>query len=167
MVEIRDARRDDLPVITAIYNEAIEKTVATFDTKPKTQEEQQEWFMAHGTRNPIVVAEESGVVIGWASLTRWSDRCAYADTAEISLYVKEQHQGKGIGRMLGKELLDRGKRAGLHTVIARISEGNEASVHLHQAMGFRHIGVMKEVGRKFGRLLDVHLMQLLYKDDQD
>jgi L-amino acid N-acyltransferase YncA len=165
MVSIRDATLVDLPAITDIYNEAIRKTVATFDTEPKTEAEQKTWFLQHGAKNPIIVAEASGAIIGWASLSMWSDRCAYADAAEISLYVRDEHQGKGIGRRLMKEVLEKGKKAGLHTVLARIAEGNEISVHLHEAMGFAHVGVMKEVGRKFGRLLDVYLMQKIFRND--
>jgi L-amino acid N-acyltransferase YncA len=167
MLIIRDALLDDLPAITDIYNEAILETVATFDTEPKTQDEQKTWFMEHGEKNPLLVAEESGSIIGWAALSKWSDRCAYSDAAEISLYVKKDHQGEGIGRKLMQALLDKGQKAGLHTVLARIAEGNEVSVHLHQAMGFQHIGIMKEVGKKFNRLLDVYLMQKLYGDDKE
>jgi L-amino acid N-acyltransferase YncA len=162
VIRIRDAIFDDLAAITKIYNEAIRKTVATFDTEPKMDDEQKAWFLEHGEKNPIIVADDTGTIVGWASLSRWSDRCAYTDTAEVSLYVSESHQGKGIGRELLKAIIDAGQRAGLHTVIARIAEGNEVSVHLHEAMGFIHVGVMKEVGRKFGRLLDVYLMQLIY-----
>jgi len=164
ILTIRDAGHDDLKEITEIYNEAILETVATFDTEPKTIEEQEKWFREHGWRNPIVVAEQDDLIVGWASLSRWSDRCAYADAAEVSLYVRKSHQGKGIGCKLLKAILDAGRRAGLHTVIARIAEGNEISVHLHETLGFKHIGIMKEVGRKFGRRLDVHLMQLIYRD---
>jgi phosphinothricin acetyltransferase len=153
-----------LPAITAIYNEAIRKTVATFDTEPKTPEEQMIWFADHGPKYPILVAEESGLVAGWASLSKWSDRCAYSDAAEISLYVHEDHQGKGIGRKLLKTIVDEGKKAGLHTIIAGIAEASKASVHLHESVGFEHIGTMKEVGRKFGRLLDVYLMQMVYRN---
>lgn len=167
MLIIRDALIDDLPAITAIYNEAILKTVATFDTEPKTQDEQKAWFMEHGMSNPIIVAEESGMIVGWAALSKWSDRCAYSDAAEISLYVKEGYQGKGVGRKLMKTVLDKGGKAGLHTVLARIAEGNEISVHLHQTLGFKHIGVIKEVGKKFGRLMDVYLMQKLYGADKE
>jgi len=166
MVNVRDAMLDDLPAITDIYNEAIRKTVATFDTEPKTSDEQKTWFLDHGAKNPIIVAEESGKIIGWASLSKWSDRCAYSDAAEISLYVTEGHQGKGIGRRLLQEVLKKGRKAGLHTVLARIAEGNATSVHLHEAMGFEHVGVMKEVGRKFGRLLDVYLMQKIFTSDK-
>lgn len=163
MTKIRDATLEDLPAITDIYNEAIQKTVATFDTAPKKEAEQKTWFQQHGPKNPVIVAEESGKILGWASLSKWSDRCAYSNTAEISLYVLEEHQGKGIGCKLLETLLDKGEQAGLHTVLARITEGNEVSVHLHEAMGFTHVGIMKEVGQKFGRLLDVYLMQKIFE----
>jgi phosphinothricin acetyltransferase len=163
MLTIRRATLDDLDAITEIYNEAILKTVATFDTEPKTLEEQQRWFASHGPKYPIMVAEEDGLVVGWASLSMWSDRCAYADTAESSLYVRETHQGRGIGKKLLEAILNEGKKAGLHTVVARITEGNAVSIHLFKSAGFEHIGVMREVGRKFGKLLDVHLLQKIYK----
>ncbi|UCF69780.1 MAG: N-acetyltransferase [candidate division WOR-3 bacterium] len=167
MISIRDATVDDLHAITEIYNEAIRKTIATFDTEPKTYDEQKTWLNEHGPKNPIIIAEDSGVIVGWASLSKWSDRCAYSDTAEISLYVREDHQAKGIGRKLLDAIVLAGRRAGLHTVIARIAEGNETSVHLHESAGFEHVGIMKEVGRKFGRLLDVHIMQLIYKSGDE
>ena len=97
MLVIRPARPDDLNAITEIYNEAILTTDATFDTEPKTDEEQKTWFTNHGPKNPILVAEQDRTVIGWASLSDWSDRCAYSDTTEISLYVKGNSRGKGIG----------------------------------------------------------------------
>jgi len=159
---IRRATSNDLGAITEIYNEAILKTVATFDTEPKTLEEQMVWFANHDLKYPVLVAERSRHVLGWASLSTWSDRCAYSDTAELSIYVGEAHRGKGIGRRLLEEIIQKGRKAGIHTVIARVSEGNEASIHLLESLGFEHIGVMREVGRKFGRLLDVHLMQKIY-----
>ncbi len=165
MWTIRPAQLSDLNTITEIYNEAIRTTTATFDTEPKTKDEQKAWFDSHGPRYPILVAESNGVVIGWACLSKWSDRCGYSGTAEISLYVKQEFRGKGIGKGLMEAIISEGKRVGLHTVIGRIAEGNDVSVHLAESLGFRHIGVMKEVGRKFGRLLDVHLMQKIYPDD--
>ncbi len=159
---IRLAMPDDLPAITEIYNEAILTTDATFDTETKTIESQKEWFDGHDSRNPILVSESDNKVVGWASLSKWSDRCAYADTAELSVYVKDGFRGKGIGRKLIGEILGKGEEGGLHTVISRIVAGNHESIHLHEEFGFEHIGVMKEVGHKFGRLLDVHLMQKIY-----
>ena len=163
MLTVRRALLKDLAAVTEIYNEAILKTVATFDTQPKTVEEQKPWFISHDSKHPILVAEQDGDVVGWASLSRWSDRCAYSDTAEVSVYVKEEHRGKGIGKELMREILDQGRKAGSHTVVARIAESNEVSVRLHEAFGFEHVGTMREVGRKFGKLLDVHLMQKIYE----
>jgi L-amino acid N-acyltransferase YncA len=162
MLTIRPANLDDLTAITEIYNEAVLTTDATFDNEPKTLTEQRAWFATHDLRHPILVAELSGVSVGWASLSEWSGRCAYADTAEISLYVKQEFRSRGIGKRLLETIIQEGERAGLHTIIARITEGNEISIHLHEGVGFEHIGVMKEVGRKFGKLLDVHLMQKIY-----
>lgn len=159
MLKIRRAGLKDLDAITEIYNNAIVKTVATFDTEPKTIEEQKTWFVSHGRKYPILVAEQDMLVVGWASLSQWSDRCAYVGTAEVSLYVREEHQRKGIGRKLLEAIIHSGQEAGFHTILARIAEGNGVSIRLHESAGFEHIGVMREVGRKFGRFLDVHLMQ--------
>jgi len=163
IIKIKRAKLEDLDEITKIYNEAILRTVATFDTEIKSLEEQKIWFKDHGPKNPILVAELDGTIVGWASLSKWSDRCAYSDTAEISLYVKEEYQGKGIGKKLMESIIKEGKNAGLHAVIARITEGNEISVHLHESAGFKCVGVMKEVGIKFGKRLDVYLMETIYK----
>jgi L-amino acid N-acyltransferase len=159
---IRKATAEDVAAITEIYNDAILNLTATFDTQPKTLEEQTKWFEGHGGQFPALVAAQNGKVMGWASLSRWSDRCAYSETAEASLYINVKDRNKGLGRELLSAILDEGQKAGLHTVIARIVEGNAASIHLCESLGFTHIGTMKEVGRKFGRLLDVHMMQKIY-----
>ncbi len=162
MLDIRPAKLNDLKAITEIYNHAVLTTVATFDTEPRTEADQKTWFAHHGPKNPLLVATLDNVIIGWVSLSEWSNRLAYSDTAEISLYVKQGFQNKGIGRKLLDAIIREGENAGLHTVIARIVEGNSASIHLCEATGFTYIGVMKEVGRKFGKLLDVYLMQKIY-----
>ena len=151
-----------MPDITSIYNEAILHTVATFDTEPKTIEEMKTWFKNHDQKHPLLVAEQKGLIVGWASLSEWSDRCAYSETAEISLYVRKEHQGSGIGRKLLKEIMPEGQKMGLHTVIARIAEGNERSINLFKSEKFENIGIMKEVGKKFGKRLDVFLMQKIF-----
>lgn len=162
MLNIRPATSDDLGEITEIYNDAIEKTTATFDTEPKTLEQQESWFASHGAGHPILVAEEGVLIAAWASLSQWSDRCAYSETAEISLYVKEEKRRKGIGKQLMAAIIQAGKEAGLHTIIARITGSNKVSADLCKSFGFQYIGTMREVGKKFGNLLDVHLMQLIY-----
>jgi len=163
LVTIRQAGLKDIEDITEIYNEAILKTVATFDTQPKTVEEQEKWFKGHGTKNPIIVVEHDKAIVGWAALSSYSTKCAYSKTAEISLYVKKECQGKGFGTKLMDAIIQDGEKAGLHTVIARITEGNKQSVRLHESVGFKHVGTMKEVGLKFGKHLDVYLMQKTYK----
>lgn len=162
MLIIRKAAEADLGAITDIYNDAILRTTATFDTEPKSVEKQREWFDKHGPQFPVLVAEINRKVAGWGSLSQWSDRCAYSATAEASIYIREEERGRGTGKALMTALLAEGKKAGLHTVIARISEGNAASVHLCELNGFTSIGTMKEVGSKFGKLLDVHLMQKIF-----
>jgi phosphinothricin acetyltransferase len=160
--DIRKAVLADVPAITEIYNEAILTTAATFDTEPKTVIDRKKWFKAHGPRNPVIVAEIDGNVIGWASLSEWSTRCAYADTVELSLYIKEIFRNRGIGKLLMQAVLGEGKKAGLHTVISRITGGNDVSINLHHQFDFKDIGVMKEVGNKFGTLLDVYMLQKMY-----
>ena len=109
MIKIRKARLEDLEGITDIYNDAVLKTTATFDTEPKTIDEQKRWFRRHGSKYPLLVAENERLIIGWSSLSPWSDRCAYSDTAEISVYVKREYRGKGIGKRLIEAVLREGK----------------------------------------------------------
>jgi phosphinothricin acetyltransferase len=158
-IQIRRAEVADLDAITEIYNEAILTTTATFDTEPKTASERVEWFQSHGERYPILVAVLGGRVIGWASLSRWSERRAYDDTAETSFYVKAGYRGQGIGRRLKQALIEEARRLQFHTLIARVAEGGRESLHLNESLGFVHVGTLKEVGRKFGRFLDVHILQ--------
>jgi phosphinothricin acetyltransferase len=160
-VVIRRAGLADVPAITEIYNEAILTTTATFDTEPKSIAERTAWFEAHDDRHPVLVAEMEGVVVGWSSLSRWSDRRAYDDTAETSFYVRAACRGCGIGRRLKKTMIDEARKLGFHTLIARVAEGSEASLHLNESIGFVRVGTLRQVGRKFGRLLDVHILQIL------
>jgi L-amino acid N-acyltransferase len=160
-VAIRRAERADLPAITDIYNEAILNTVATFDTDVKSVADREQWFLAHGERHPVLVAVADGRVVGWASLTEWSDRRAYDGTAEASFYVHSQFRHQGIGRALLEAIIAEARRVKLHTLLGRVAEGSDESLHLSYAAGFVLVGTMKEVGRKFGRFLDVHLLQLL------
>ena len=163
LVKIRMAVLKDLKGITEIYNDAILNTVATFDIEPKTIQKQKKWFKEHDKKNPIIIAEINKEIVGFASLSDYSTRCAYSDTAEISVYVKETYQGKGIGKKLIKKIVDAGRKAGLHVLISRISDGNKKSIHLHEIVGFKHVGIYKEIGYKFGKRLDVFLMEKIYK----
>ncbi len=158
-MDIRPAAESDLPAVTAIYNDAVARTTGTFDTTARTLAEQNVWFAAHGASRPVLVAVEAGKVLGWASLSEYSGRCAYSRTAEVSVYVDEGARGKGCGGRLLDAVLEAGRAAGVKEVIARIAEGNEVSLALHRKRGFDEVGRLRKVGEKFGRLLDVHFLQ--------
>ena len=158
-VTIRGAEEPDNLAIAKIYNEAVRTSIATFDTEPRSRETQRQWLAHHDRRHPVLVAVVEGCVVGWASLSPWSDRKAYDGTAEVSFYLGVEHRGHGIGRKLLTELVERSNPAGLHVLLARIAQPNVVSVHLHESLGFERIGAMREVGRKFDRWIDVHLYE--------
>src|SRR5207302_5439771 len=119
------------------------------------------WFHSHGERHPILVAVRDGTVVGWASLSKWSERPAYDDTAETSFYVKADHRGRGVGRTLKEAIIAEARRLRFHTLIARVAEGSGGSLHLNESLGFVHVGTLKEVGCKFGERLGVHILPLV------
>lgn len=160
---IRRAVLSDAAAIAEIYNEAILTTTATFDTETKSVEERESWLKSHDERFPVLVAVVEGEVAGWASLTRWSDRRAYDRTAETSFYVHSAQRRRGIGRALKQSIIEEAMRLGYHTLIARVAEGSDESLHLNESFGFVHVGTLREVGYKFGRLLNVHIMQKMLR----
>ncbi len=161
LTRIRPARAADLPRILSIYNREVLVSTATYDTRPRSPAEHARWFAHHGPAHPVFVAVEGRKVLGWASLSPWSDRPAYGRSVEVSVYVDERARGRGIGRRLLEELVDAARRLGHHALLARISADNEVSVRLHESLGFALVGTLKEVGFKFGRMLDVAVMELL------
>ncbi|TML09241.1 MAG: N-acetyltransferase family protein [Actinobacteria bacterium] len=157
-MHIRTARLTDAEAIRGIYNRAI-GTIATFDLEPRSLEEQQQWLAMRSGAHVVLVADENGIVAGFASLSPYRDRPAYRTTVENSVYVDESHQGKGVGKQLMTELIDTARDHGFHSMIARIVSGNASSIALHRGLAFEIVGVEKEVGRKLGRWLDVVVMQ--------
>jgi phosphinothricin acetyltransferase len=159
---IRDATAADLDAIFAIYDRVVLHGTATFETVVRTPRERAEWFAAHDrSLYPVVVADEGGRIGGWARLYPWSPRPAYIRTAENAVYVDEAHRGRGLGRALMEELIRRARASGvIKNIVARVVVGNPASAGLHRALGYQTIGVMRRVGEKFGRVLDVELMDL-------
>jgi L-amino acid N-acyltransferase len=158
-LRIRPALERDVPAITEIYNEAVRTTTGTFDTEPRSVADRTAWFRSHDERHPILIAEREGRIVGWGSLTAWSERSAYDATGEVSVYVAEDSRGSGLGRRILQALIDSAADLRYHTLLARVAEGNVASLRLHERLGFVEAGVMREVGVKFGRRLNVHLLQ--------
>ncbi len=161
-MEYRLAAVEDAEAIRSIYNKEVLGSTVTFDLVPRTAEEQLVWIDEHSGAWPAVVAvDHEGVVRGFGSLSPYRPRPAYRTTVEDSVYVDDAARGQGVGKGLLLELVRLAGVHGFHTVIARIVGGHEASIGLHKACGFEEIGVEREVGRKFGRWLDVVLMQRL------
>jgi len=119
-----------------------------FILSPNQLGNRKQWFDKHTGKYTVIVAVENDVVLGWASLSSWSDRCAYSNTADVAVYIKKGFRGKGIGKKLVKELIEKGSKNGLHTAIAKICSENEVSLNMFGKLGFKHIGTMKEVGFK-------------------
>lgn len=162
-LQIRLARAEDVPAITAIYNEAILTTTATFDTEPLSLENRQAWFNNRTSDFPVIVAEVSGQVVGYASLNRWSDRRAYDISAEKALYIDSKYRGKGIGRALNNYMLKLAESTNLYTIILRITADNEASLRLARSSGFSDVGILRRCGKKFDKVLDVVYLQKILK----
>jgi L-amino acid N-acyltransferase YncA len=158
---VRLAERRDAEAIRSIYNVEVAESTVTFDLVPRTLDEQVEWIDEHSRAHPAIVAvdDATGDVVGFGSLSPFHSRPAYRPTVENSVYVRRERRGQGIGRRLLDELLRLASDHGFHSVIARIVGGHGASIALHEACGFALIGTQREVGRKFGRWLDVVEMQ--------
>ncbi len=154
---IRRARVDDLEPLLDIYNHYVMNTHITFDVEPRTWEQHKAWFdqFSEKGRRQCFVAVRDGVTIGWASSGTFKDRAAYDTSVETSVYLAPREGGRGLGRRLYQQLFDALAEEDVHRAFAGIALPNEASVGLHAAMGFRHVGTLSEVGRKFGRFWDV------------
>ena len=158
-MEIRSATLSDAESIREIYNIEVLSTTVTFDLVERTKAEQHEWILEHQGAYPAVVAVEEQQVIGFASLSPYRPRPAYSTSAEDSIYVAKTARGRGVGSALLGEIVERAGSHGFHAIIARIVGDHEASIGLHRHHGFELVGIEREIGRKFGRWLDVALMQ--------
>ncbi len=160
---IRTAEEKDMQALLNIYNYEVEHGLATFDLNPKTMEERLVWFREHNVGNhPLIVAEADGKAVGYASLSHYRPKEAYAATVELSVYIDKDYRRRGIAEKLSSAILDMAReREDIHTVISVITGGNEASIRLHRQLGFVHCGTMREMGVKFGKLLDIENYQMM------
>ena len=156
-IAIRRAERADLPALLEIYNHYVLNTHITFDVEPRSLKQREEWFrhFKSSGRYQCFAAISGGAAIGWASSHPFKDRAAYNTSVETSIYLAPTAPGKGIGRKLYSALLDALAHEDVHRAYGGIAQPNEASVALHKALGYAHVGTYEEVGRKFDRFWDV------------
>lgn len=156
-VGVRAARLTDLPRLTEIYNHYILHTPVTFDLEPYTVERRAEWFkqFAVAGRYRLMVAEQDGILLGYAGTTRFRPKAAYDTTVETTIYCAQEAVGKSIGSRLYTALFQAIAGEDIHRIVAGYTLPNAASAALHARFGFRRTGEFTEVGRKFGRYWDV------------
>ncbi|OGL01756.1 MAG: hypothetical protein A3E31_16710 [Candidatus Rokubacteria bacterium RIFCSPHIGHO2_12_FULL_73_22] len=158
-VTVRDARPADLGRIGEIWNPEILRTDTTTDTEPRDAAALAAWLGRHGAAWPVVVAVADDEVLAFGALSPYRPTPAFARTAEDSVYVARDRRGEGLGRRVLDELLRRAAAAGHHSVLARVTAPNTASLRLHARAGFRTVGVERETAFKLGRWLDVVVLQ--------
>ncbi len=156
---IRPAAPSDNAAIAAIWNREVLQTAATSDTEPRDPEAQRAWLARHGPRHPVIVAVDGDEVVAFGALSLYRPKPAYAWTAENSVYVKDGWRGKGLGGRVLDRLLLLAQEHGHHSVIARVTAANEASLTLHERRGFVRVGHEYQVALKHGMWLDVVTLQ--------
>jgi L-amino acid N-acyltransferase YncA len=162
-VEVRDAVPADVPATLEIYNELIESTTAAWTERPQTLDERRAWFAEQCRRGfPTLVAVDDREVVGMTSYGDFRDSVhwpGYRFTAELSIHVRDDRRRLGIGGLLMHELISRARRNDIHVLVAGIDSDNIDSIRFHERLGFVEVARMPETGYKFGRRLDLVLMQ--------
>jgi phosphinothricin acetyltransferase len=163
MVVIRNAEEGDLPAITEIYNALLDTTTHEWTETPHTIEERTEWLQAKRASGlPALVAVDEGEVVGWTTYGEFRDSArwpGYRFTVEHSIHVAESHWGRGIGRMLLAELEAHARGEGRRVMVAATDSGNVPSIEFHKRLGYVEVARMPGVGEKWGRRLDLVLLQ--------
>jgi phosphinothricin acetyltransferase len=161
MTRIRPATETDLPAILSIYNDAVMKTTAIWNEAPSTLESRRVWFAERRKAGfPVLVADDDGV-LGYGTFGEFRPFEGYRHTVEHSVYVLDEAQGKGLGRMLLAALIEEARGMGKRVMIGAIDASNYGSLALHEHMGFEETGRLPGVGEKFGKRLDLVLVQLM------
>ncbi|RJF96008.1 GNAT family N-acetyltransferase [Noviherbaspirillum saxi] len=161
-MQIRDANINDIDRIAEIYNDAVLNTTAIWNEIAVDAANRAAWLAdRQRVGYPVLVAvDDAGMVLGYASFGDWRAFDGYRHTVEHSVYVSKDSRGAGTGKALMIALIERARELGKHVMVAGIEAGNDASIQLHRKLGFEQVGLMKEVGTKFGRWLDLAFLQL-------
>lgn len=159
---VRPATPSDLPQISAIHNDVVATSTAIFSEVPETLQTRQAWFAQRGEAGmPVLVAAGGEEVLGFASYGPFRTWPGYRETVELTVHIRAESRRRGIGGLLLGRLVEEARRQNLHAMVAGIDAGNTASIALHRRFGFFEVGVMPQIARKHGVLLDLLLMQLL------
>lgn len=166
MPTIRPATAADLPGILDIYNHAVLHTTASYDLEPVSLRSRQDWFAARQKAGfPVLVAEgASGEVLGFASYGTFREKPGYNGTVEHSVYIRDGQRGAGLGLALMERLIAEARAQNLHVMLGSVDADNAGSIAFHERLGFRQVAHFHQVGRKFGRWLDMVFMELLLED---
>jgi L-amino acid N-acyltransferase YncA len=160
MFEIRSAMEDDLPGIFAIFEEAVRTSTASWIDDPGTVEDRRAWLLLRNSQNyPVLVAVEEGRVLGYGSLGDFRPYEGFRGSVEHSVYVASEARRRGVGRALLGALIASAQKLGKRVLVAAVESNNKASLELHVSAGFRETGRLPKVGEKFGRMLDMVLLQ--------
>lgn len=159
-VTVREAEPADLGSIRDIYNAVVEHSLAVWSERAVDAAERRSWFAdKRAAKEPVLVAVAEGEVLGFATYGRFRNHSGYDGTVEHTLHVREGARDAGAGSLLLEAIIDRARTAGKHVIVAGVGAQNEGSLRFHRRHGFTEVGRMPEVGRKFGRRLDLVLMQ--------
>ncbi|OAS21376.1 arsinothricin resistance N-acetyltransferase ArsN1 family A [Paenibacillus oryzisoli] len=161
MLLIRRATEADIVSLLQIYNQGIEDRVATLESETKDEIYMQEWFVKHQGRFAVLVAEEQGVVVGWAAINPYSTRCAYDGVGDLSIYIHRDHRGRGAGRQLLGELEKIGKENKFYKFVLFTFPFNNLGQNLYRKAGYREVGVFQNQGILDGKFVDVMAMEKL------
>ncbi|GAA1379158.1 arsinothricin resistance N-acetyltransferase ArsN1 family A [Peribacillus frigoritolerans] len=158
---IREAIETDLDSVKDIYNQGIEDKIATLETETKDQAYMEEWFTKHIGRYKLIVAEQDGEIVGWASLNQYNSRNAYNGVADLSVYISRDHRGKGIGGLLLQSIEKHAKENDFHKIVLFTFPFNQIGQGLYRKRGYREVGVFKNQGILDGEFVDVMAMEKL------
>lgn len=160
----RRASANDIESILNIYNQGIKDRIATLEEDEKDIEYMKEWFKKHSGRYTVIVVEKEEEVIGWASLNSYSNRCAYDGVADLSIYIRRDYRGKGVGSLLLKEIECTAIQNRFNKIVLFTFPFNQMGQGLYRKNGYREVGIFKNQGKLDSRFVDVMIMEKVFED---
>lgn len=159
LLQVRPISPTDLPQVLEIYNQGIIDRIATLEEDPKDLEFMEKWLADRGERHPVLIASSHDKIVGWASINRYSHRCAYNGVGDLSIYIERASRGRGVGTQLLEAIHQEGARLGYHKLLLFTFPFNKLGQGLYRKMGYREVGIFREQGRIDGRFVDVMAME--------